>query len=277
MTKVVQLYLISHASGELVEMLARNAVAQLGQVELKRRLWKMVRHMSQLPDILGEIAVTPGFVVHSVAHSDIREALEEGCRHLKVPYQFALEPLIGRLSEHFDVPIQFRTSSREIIDDDYYQRVEAMKFTLTHDDGVAVQDLDEADVVLVGVSRATKTPTCMYLASRGVKAANVPLVPGVPLPETLLKAKRPFIVGLTVDPVRLARIRAARLAGLKQAEKTDYVNLEALQQEVLDARRLFSRRGWPAIDVTQRSIEQTADLIIRMMKKRAEEKSSESP
>lgn len=277
MTKVVQLYLISHASGELVEMLARNAVAQLGQVELKRRLWKMVRHMSQLPDILGEIAVTPGFVVHSVAHSDIREALEEGCRHLKVPYQFALEPLIGRLSEHFDVPIQFRTSSREIIDDDYYQRVEAMKFTLTHDDGVAVQDLDEADVVLVGVSRATKTPTCMYLASRGVKAANVPLVPGVPLPETLLKAKRPFIVGLTVDPVRLARIRAARLAGLKQAEKTDYVNLEALQQEVLDARRLFSRRGWPVIDVTQRSIEQTADLIIRMMKKRAEEKSSESP
>lgn len=277
MSKLVQLYLVSHASGELVEMLARNAVAQLEQVEVKRRLWKMVRHMSQLPEILAEISTAPGFVVHSVAHADIREALEEGCRHLKVPYQFALEPTVTRLSEHFEVPVQCQMSAREIIDDDYYQRVEAMKYTLNHDDGVAVQDLDEADVVLVGVSRATKTPTCMYLASRGVKAANVPLVPGVPLPENLLKAKRPFIVGLTVDPVRLARIRAARLAGLNQPEKTDYVNPETLQQEVLDAKRLFVRRGWPVIDVSQRSIEQTADLIIRMMmKKRAAEPPSSS-
>jgi hypothetical protein len=269
--KVIQLYLVSHASGELVEMLARNAVAQLQQVELKRRLWKMVRHMSQLPEILAEIATAPGFVLHSVSHADIREALEEGCRHLKVPFQFALEPMVTRLSEHFKLPIQSHKSTREIIDDDYYQRVEAMKFTITHDDGVAVQDLDEADVVLVGVSRATKTPTCMYLASRGVKAANVPLVPGVPLPDSLLKAKRPFIVGLTVDPVRLARIRAARLAGLRQHETTDYADLETLKQEVQDARRLFGRRGWPVIDVSQRSIEQTADMIIRMMKKRAEE------
>jgi [pyruvate, water dikinase]-phosphate phosphotransferase / [pyruvate, water dikinase] kinase len=274
--KIVQLYLVSHASGELVEMLARNAVAQLQQVEVKRRLWKMVRHMSQLPEILAEIATAPGFVLHSVSHADIREALEEGCRHLKVPFQFALEPMVARLSEHFDLPVQSHMSAREIIDDDYYQRVEAMKYTITHDDGVAVQDLDDADVVLVGVSRATKTPTCMYLASRGVKAANVPLVPGVPLPENLLKAKRPFIVGLTVDPERLARIRAARLAGLKQVEKTDYVNIETLQQEVRDARRLFVRRGWPVIDVSQRSIEQTADLIMRMMKKRAE-KASSSP
>ena len=272
MNKIIQLYLVSHASGELVEMLARNAVVQLQQVELKRRLWKMVRHMSQLPEILAEIATAPGFVLHSVSHADIREALEEGCRHLKVPFQFALEPMVTRLSEHFKLPVQSHMSAREIIDDDYYQRVEAMKYTITHDDGVAVQDLDEADVVLVGVSRATKTPTCMYLASRGVKAANVPLVPGVPLPDSLLKAKRPFIVGLTVDPVRLARIRAARLAGLRQHETTDYADVDMLKQEVQDARRLFGRRGWPVIDVSQRSIEQTADMIIRMMKKRAEEK-----
>jgi [pyruvate, water dikinase]-phosphate phosphotransferase / [pyruvate, water dikinase] kinase len=276
MHKIVQLYLVSHASGELVEMLARNAVAQLQQVEVKRRLWKMVRHMSQLPEILAEIATAPGFVLHSVSHADIREALEEGCRHLKVPFQFALEPMVTRLSQHFDLPVQSHMSMREIIDDDYYQRVEAMKYTITHDDGVAVQDLDDADVVLVGVSRATKTPTCMYLASRGVKAANVPLVPGVPLPENLLKAKRPFIVGLTVDPERLARIRAARLAGLRQHEKTDYADVEMLKQEVQDARRLFARRGWPVIDVSQRSIEQTADMIIRMMKKRAEQSSSHS-
>jgi hypothetical protein len=273
-TKVIQLYLVSHASGELVEMLARNAVAQLQQVELKRRLWKMVRHMSQLPEILAEIATARGFVLHSVSHSDVREALEEGCRHLNVPFQFALEPMVTRLSEHFDVPVHFHMSAREIIDDDYYQRIEAMKFTISHDDGVAVQDLDEADVVLVGVSRATKTPTCMYLASRGIKAANVPLVPGVPLPETLLKAKRPFIVGLTVDPARLARIRAARVAGLRPHETINYADPDMLKHELQEARRLFARRGWPVIDVSQRSIEQTADMIIRMMKKRAEEKSS---
>lgn len=250
-------------------MLARNAVAQLEGVVVDRRLWKMVRRMDQLPEILAAIGETRGFVIHSLATTDLREALENGCRRLQVPCFFALEPLVSALSEQFGAPVVFRSSARDIIDEDYYHRIEAMKYTLAHDDGIAVQDLNDADVVLVGVSRATKTPTCMYLASRGVKAANVPLVPGVPPPETLMRAKRPLIVGLTLDPVRLATVRTARLASLKEKRSTDYTDVDALRKEVQDARRLFARRGWPALDVTHRSIEQTASLIIEMLKKRA--------
>lgn len=268
MTEIIRLHLVSHASGELIEMLARNAIAQLEDVQVERRLWKMVRHLGQVPEILAAVAETRGFVLHSIAAIDIRESLEEGCRRLAVPCMFSLEPLVNRLSEHFDAHVQYRTSARDIIDEEYYQRVEAMKYTLSHDDGVATQDLEDADVVLVGVSRATKTPTCMYLASLGIKAANVPLVPGVPLPDLLVKAKKPLIVGLTVDPTRLAFVRAARLKALQEKTPSEYADLDSLREELRDARRFFVRRGWPVIDVTQRSIEQVAAMIIKLLQER---------
>jgi hypothetical protein len=270
-TRTVVLHLVSHASGELVEMLARNAVAQLGGIHVERRLWKMVRRMGQVPEILGEVARTPGYVLHSISHTDVREALEEGCRRLHVPCQFALEPLISQLAEHSGAVVQFQASTGSAIDDDYYQRVEAMKYTLAHDDGVASDDLESADVIVVGVSRATKTPTCMYLASRGIKAANVPLVPGAPLPEGLLNPRAPLVVGLTVDPARLVMIRTARLQALEQSGESSYSDIDALRKEVLEARRLFVRRDWPVIDVTNRSIEQTASMIIDMLKARTGE------
>lgn len=269
MSKTVVMYLVSHASGELVEMLARNALMQLQGVEVKRRLWKMVRRLDQLPEILAELASSPGFVLHSISHSDVREALEEGCRRLHIPFQFALEPLIDRLAEYSGAPVQFHTSSGDSFDEDYYRRVEAMKYTIAHDDGINSDNLGGADVILVGVSRATKTPTCMYLASRGIKAANVPLVPGVPLPSWLLRAKEPLIVGLTVKPERLAVVRTARLKEWHDEENTEYADLEHLRAEVRDARRLFLRCGWPTIDASQRSIEQTASMIIDLLRKRA--------
>lgn len=268
MVKTIHLHLVSHASGELIEMLARNAVAQLDGVDVERRLWKMVRHLGQVPDILAAIAETPGFVVHSVAATDVRAGLEKGCERLRVPCLFTLEPLISQLSEHFDVPVRFRSSALDTIDDDYYQRVEAMKYTLSHDDGQLTNELDNADVILVGVSRATKTPTCMYLASRGVKAANVPLVPDVPLPNGLLAAKHPLVVGLTINPTRLAAVRAARLKALNQKATTDYDDLDSLRKEVREARRIFLRHGWPIIDVTDRSIEQVTNMVIEMLRKR---------
>jgi len=268
MSKTITIYLVSHASGELVEMLARNALIQLDGVEVKRRLWKMVRRLDQLPDILNELASAPGFVLHSISHSDVRDALEEGCRRLHIPYQFALEPLIGRLAEYSDAPVQYHNSSGDTFDEDYYRRVEAMKYTLAHDDGINSDNLEGADVIIVGVSRATKTPTCMYLASRGIKAANVPMVPGVPLPAWLLRAKEPLIVGLTVKPERLAVVRTARLKEWHDEENTDYADLEHLRAEVREARRLFLRCGWPTIDASQRSIEQTASMIIELLRKR---------
>jgi len=267
--KTIVMNLVSHASGELIEMLARNAVMQLEGVEVKRRLWKMVRRLDQVPEILSEIGAAPGFVLHSISHSDVREALEEGCRQLNLPYQFALEPLVSRLSEYSCAAVQYHNSSGDAFDEDYYRRVEAMKYTLAHDDGIGSNDLETADVVVVGVSRATKTPTCMYLASRGIKAANVPLVPGAPPPANLLRAKGPLIVGLTINPARLAVIRAARLKSLNDDENTTYADQESLRREITEAKRLFLRCGWPIIDASNRSIEQTASIIIEMLRKRA--------
>ncbi|MEF8698392.1 MAG: pyruvate, phosphate dikinase/phosphoenolpyruvate synthase regulator [Candidatus Accumulibacter sp. UW26] len=266
------LHLISHASGELVEMLARNAVTQLEGVEVRRRLWKMVRRLDQVPEILGVLATSPGYVLHSISHSDVRAALEEGCRRLAVPFQFALEPLVSGLAEYTGAVVRTHISSGDAFDEDYFRRVEAMKYTLAHDDGIGGDDLDGADVIVVGVSRSTKTPTCMYLASRGIKAANVPLVPGAPPPFGLLRASGPLIVGLTVDPARLAVVRTARLVALKDEMNTDYADLDGLRKEILEARRLFVRRGWPVIDASRRSIEQTAAMIIEMLRKRSGER-----
>lgn len=271
MSKTIVFYLISHASGELVEMLARNAVTQLEGVEVKRRLWKMVRRLDQVPEILGVLATAPGYVLHSISHSDVRAAIEEGCGRLAMPCQFALEPLLGQLAEYSGAAIKSHASSGDAFDEDYFRRVEAMKYTLAHDDGIGSEDLDGADVIVVGVSRATKTPTCMYLASRGIKAANVPLIPGAPPPVGLLRANGPLVVGLTVDPARLAVVRAARLSALNDEANTDYADFDILRKEVLEARRLFIRRGWPIIDASHRSIEQTASMIIDMLRKRAGE------
>lgn len=268
MSQSIFIHLVSHATGEMIEMLARNSCAQLEGVTADRRLWKFTRSLGQLPEILALIAEKRGFVIHSIAATDLREELEQGCAKLRVPCVFALDPLVGRMSEHFGVPVTYRTSTRDVIDDEYYRRVEAMKFTLAHDDGQAADDLEGADVVLVGVSRATKTPTCMYLASQGVKAANVPLVPGIPLPPGIHKLKGTLIVGLTIDPNRLAMIRAARLRALNQVDVTDYSEEVALKKEVREARLLYRRHGWPVIDVSARSIEQTSTMIVDMLRER---------
>lgn len=268
--KTITLHMVSHASGEMVEIIARNAVAQLDDVTVDRHLWKFVRNLGLVPGILAEIARYRGIVFHSIAATDIREALDEGCLHLRVPCIFVLEPFVSKLAEYSGAPIHYRTAARDFIDEDYYQRVEAMKYTLAHDDGQAADDLEDADVILVGVSRATKTPTCMYLASRGIKAANVPVVPDVPLPDGVLKAKAPLVVGLTLQPKVLAQVRSSRLQRLAEESTTSYSEAEAVAQEVLEARRLCARHGWRTIDVTNRPIENTAAFILDLLKKRKE-------
>lgn len=275
--KPITLHLVSHASGEMVEMIARNAVAQLDGVTVDRHLWKFVRNLGLVPGILAEIAQCRGIVFHSIAATDIREALDEGCLHLRVPCIFVLEPFVSQLSEYSGAPIRYRTAARDYIDEDYYQRVEAMKYTLAHDDGQAADDLEDADVILVGVSRATKTPTCMYLASRGIKAANVPVVPGVPLPDGVLKAKVPLVVGLTLQPKVLAQVRSSRLQRLAEESTTSYSEAEAVAQEVLEARRLCARHGWRTIDVTNRPIENTAAFILDLLKKRKDAAGAATP
>jgi len=260
--------MVSHASGELVELVARNAVAQLPEVDVERNTWKFVRSLTQLPQIIASIAERPGFVFHSIAAVDLRSALEDGCKQLRLPCVFVLEPFVSLLAKHFKMEVQFRPSNRDSIDEDYYRRVEAMKFALAHDDGLASDDLAGADVVLLGVSRATKTPTCMYLASCGLKAANVPLVPGVPLPDHIAKLKGPLVVGLTINPKRLAAVRKARLETFGEDTDSDYANIETVSEELRQSRLLVVRRGWQIIDVSTRSVEQTANMILNLLEQK---------
>ena len=161
-----------------------------------------------------------------------------------------------------------RAGAQHELDADYHRRIEALNYAIVHDDGQG-QNLEAADVVLLGVSRTSKTPTCIYLAHRGVKAANIPLVPGAPLPERALNLKRPLVVGLTAQPERIVQIRRNRLLSLHEDRNTDYVDEEAVREEIVEAKRLFARQGWPVIDVSRRSVEETAAKIINLLSEKA--------
>ena len=270
MTKTIVFHLVSPSAGERLELLARTIAGQLENVTAERHLWKMVRDEDTVGRVLAGAAEKGGFVLHTIAEPAIRRLLEQGCQRLDVPCMFVLEPFVATVATHFGASIRYRASARDVMDDESSRRLDAMRFTLAHDDGLALQDIESADVVLLGVSRATKTPTCMYLAHRGVKAANVPLVPGVALPQVVIKAKKPLKVGLTIAPEHLVRVRQERLQMLKQNRATAYSDIEAVSEEVKNIRRMLARYGWPVIDVTHKSIEQTAAMIMELLKRRRE-------
>jgi hypothetical protein len=273
MSRILHLHLVSPVSGELLELLARNVVAQLAGATPERQLWPLVRTPEQVAPVLAGIAATPGFVLHTLADPEVRGLLEDGCERLAVPYRFVLAPFVEALAEHFDVDVAYRAGVGHLMDDAYFRRLDAMRFTLAHDDGQRFDELEEADVVLIGASRVTKTPTCMYLANRGVRAANVPLVPGIDLPDAVIGLKRPLVVGLTIDPSVLVAIREERERSLGKSSgrarrSTAYADPDAVSDELRQARRLYLRHGWTIIDVSHRSIEQTAAIIIDRLNKR---------
>ena len=231
----------------------------------------MVRGRSQVEEVIAGIKAHPGFVLYTLVDAETRNILEEGCRRLQVPSIAMLEPIVAALGSYLGAEIRARPGRQHIMDADYFERIEAMHFVLSHDDGQSTRDLNDADVVVVGVSRTSKTPTCIYLANRGIKAANIPVVPGCPLPPEIFEVDNPLIVGLTEDPKRLVEIRRNRLRMLKQDQQTDYVDSETVAKEISAARRLFASHGWPVIDVTRRSIEETAARILQLYNRRQEQ------
>jgi regulator of PEP synthase PpsR (kinase-PPPase family) len=262
------LHLISDATGETINSVARAALSQFEGVAVVEHMWPLIRGKRQLDKVLEAVENHPGVVMYTLVNKELREHLQAACRALQVPAVSVLDPIIGVLSGHFGVASRDQPGRQHVLDAEYFQRIDAIHFVLAHDDGQLPQDIEEADIVLVGVSRTSKTPTCFYLANRGIKAANVPIVPGVPLPEALSRAKRPLIVGLTNNPERLVQVRRNRLLMLNQAEQTDYVDIDRVKEEVAHARRLFAERRWPVIDVTRRSIEETAAAILRLHQER---------
>jgi regulator of PEP synthase PpsR (kinase-PPPase family) len=257
------LHLVSDATGETINSVARACLVQFGGIEPIEHVWSLVRTRGMMAKVVQGIEANPGPVLYTMVNHELRDQLTSRCGALGLPCIPVLDPVILSLANYFGVEIRGTPGLQHALDAESFARMDAMSFALTHDDGQHTVALDKADVILVGVSRTSKTPTCMYLANRGIKAANVPVVPGCPMPEELLRATGPLIVGLTKDPASLVQVRQNRLRMLTDdRQETDYVNLEAVRQEIAQARRFCVEHGWPLIDVTRRSIEETAATIM---------------
>ena len=260
------LHLVSDATGETINAVARACLVQFEGIQPIEHYWTLIRTQGQMERVIGGIESNPGPVLFTIVNERLRSVLLEGCCSLCVPCISLLDPVIHALAGYFGVESTGQPGLQHTLDAEYFSRIDAMNFALTHDDGQLSVDIDKADVVLVGVSRTSKTPTCIYLANRGIKAANVPVVPGCPLPSQLLSATQPLIVGLAKHPARLVEIRRNRLRMITHGlQETDYIDLNTVKEEVTYARKLFAHFGWPVIDVTRRSIEETAATVIKLL------------
>jgi hypothetical protein len=272
--KKFTLHLVSDATGTTLLGLARACIAQFEGIEPSQKFWPLIRTKKQLEKVIQKIEATPGPVVFTMVNEDMRSRLQEKCEQLGVPCVAVLDPVIRSLSTYLGLTAKGVPGLQHAMDDAYFRRVSAVDFALRYDDGKELSGLREADVILVGVSRTSKTPTSVFLARRGVKAANIPIVPGVPIPEDRLTLEHPMYVGLTTSPKRLVQIRRNRLkADDKDSikiEENAYLDEEKIEQEIRDARRLYSKHGWPVIDVTKRSVEETAAEILALLQNHRE-------
>ena len=267
-------HLVSDSTGETVHGIARACIAQFEGVDAEEHQWPLVRSVGHLEKIIEKIREKPGVVMYTLVNDDMRQHLHAACRKYRIPCISILDPVINFLVNYLGVKSKGQPGRQHMLDAEYFSRIDAMQFALAHDDGQGHWNLSDADVVLIGVSRTSKTPTCIYLANRGVKAANVPFVPGVNLPDDLDHIAGdgidgPFVVGLTKEPGSLVQLRKSRLRMIADDQETDYVDLDQVKAEVLACRRLCAERGWPVLDVTRRSIEETAAAVIRLMEMRS--------
>jgi regulator of PEP synthase PpsR (kinase-PPPase family) len=267
----LHLHLLSDSTGETLENIAKAALAQYDDVETIRHFWPMVRSEVHLDRILQEIAHNPGLVLFTLVSSEMRRALETRCRALGLPAVAPLDPVNDALSGLLGQQAKARPGRQHVLDEAYFDRVDAIQFTIAHDDGIGWENWEEADIVLAGVSRTSKTPTSIYLANRGFKTANIPIVPESPPPSKLFELKHPLVVGLTTSADRLIQVRRNRLLSLNQSPETAYVDHESVTREVAYARRMFADNGWPVIDVTRRSIEETAAAIIALVNEQVDD------
>jgi regulator of PEP synthase PpsR (kinase-PPPase family) len=268
--QALHLHLLSDSTGETLDMLAKACLAQFDNIEAVPHLWPMVRSEGHLERVLDDIERRPGLVLYTVVNPLIRRELEQQCRRRRLHAVSVLDPVLDALAAVSGEQAKGRSGRQHVLDAAYFARVDAIQFTIAHDDGVGSENWDEADIVLAGVSRTSKTPTSIYLANRGYKVANVPLVRESPPPPALFELRHPLVVGLTTNPERLIQVRRNRLLALNQAAETDYVDVEAVNAELAFARRLFSDNDWPVIDVTRRSIEETALAIVKLHGERLE-------
>jgi hypothetical protein len=260
------LHLVSDSTGETLIAASRAVSAQFQDVSSIEHVYPLVRSRTQIDRAIAEIEAAPGIVLFTLVDPDLIRRLEEACRDAGSPCLSVLQPILALFGSYLGTASTPRPGAQHTLNADYFKRIDALNFTMLHDDGQQPERMAEADVLLLGVSRTSKTPTSIYLANRGIKTANIPLVPNVPLPPVIFRFKTPLIVGLIASPERIVQIRQNRLLSLNANDETPYVDRVSVAEEVAQSRRLFAQHAWPVIDVTRRSIEETAAAIIDLHK-----------
>jgi [pyruvate, water dikinase]-phosphate phosphotransferase / [pyruvate, water dikinase] kinase len=265
--KFFHLHLISDSTGETLIAAGRAAAAQFGDCLAVEHVYPLVRSRKQVSDVLAAIDQEPGIVLHTIIDREIAAVIDEACREMGVPCVSVIEPVLEMFQSYLGAPNRRRVGAQHQLNAGYFARIEALNFTMDHDDGQLPHNIDEADVILLGVSRTSKTPTAIYLANRGIKTANIPLVVGAKLPEKLFAAKRPLIVCLVASVDHISQVRENRILGSTSGYQDSYTDRATISEEIKYARQLCARNSWPLIDVTRKSIEETAAAIVALRPK----------
>ena len=271
------LHLISDATGETLIAASRAVTSQYKDNQALEHVYPLVRSRTQLEDVIRAIDEAPGIVLYTIADGDLGKLLETRCKELGTPCVSVLEPIFKTFQAYLGMPQSRRVGAQHELNAEYFSRIDALNFTMMHDDGALPADINEPDVILIGISRTSKTPTSIYLANRGIKTANIPLVPGVDLPPHVFKAKKPLIVALIASTDRIYQVRQNRLLGNNvDLPNPDYVDRATIAEELANTRKLCNRQGWPMIDVSRKSIEETAAAILALRARHLTKKASES-
>jgi regulator of PEP synthase PpsR (kinase-PPPase family) len=257
------IHLISDSTGETLVAIMKASAAQFRNATALEHLHTLVRSEENLQSTLEEIKNKPGVVLYTLMNPDRRKTLEKFCVCNKIPAISVLDQPISMLGRYLGSRMIREVGAQRNLDAEYYNRIEALDFAMAHDDGQNIMGLNNADILLLGISRTSKTPTCIYLANRGYLAGNIPLIPGSPLPTILDEITKPFVVGLIASPDRIVQIREQRLVGLNETDQTDYIDMDRVRDEMRQAKRMFTKKGYKVIDVTRKSIEETSALIIK--------------
>lgn len=267
------LHMISDSTGETLITVARAVAAQYSNVSPVEHVYPLVRSQKQLDRVLAEIEEAPGIVLFTLLEKDLVERLEAKCQEINIPSLSIIGPVMQLFQAYLGTETSQRVGAQHTLNAEYFKRIDALNYSMMHDDGQHVEGLEEADVVLVGVSRTSKTPTSIYLANRGVRTANVPLVPGIPIPHQLETLKKPLIVSLHATPERLIQVRQNRLLGIGSKTGDDpYIDRQSVAEEVAFSRKLSAKYDWPLLDVTRRSIEETAAAVMKLLADRQRQK-----
>jgi regulator of PEP synthase PpsR (kinase-PPPase family) len=266
MSNTYQIYLISDSTGETLDRIFLALKAQFKNIEYKVHSYSFTRTENQILRILKDAKKNENSVIlYTIVDNNLAKYLANVSNEKKIPCFGVLGNLILNFSKILNQKASHEPSGQHVLNDEYYDRIEAIQFTMSHDDGNLINDIEKSDIVLVGVSRTSKTPTSIYLANKGFKTSNIPLVNENSLPKKLRENPQiTCIVGLNTEPERLVDLRKNRMNSLKETENRKYTNIENIKKEIMDAKKTFQKYRWPSIDVTRKSVEETAASIIKI-------------